>query len=341
MSETVDFIIVGGGITGRLMQLELMQRGVAALVVDEPNSNQCTAVAAGLSNPLVGKFFTIGWRSDDFFSGLSTFYTKLETRLDASFYKASTMKRIIASAGEQNIWLSKAHLKKYNGFCTFSNEGVDGVNSNFGVLNVHQGGQLDTRAFLTACLAKLPTLETKFDYTQLDVKNKRYENMAYKHVVFCEGYRVMNNPFFKEWVNVIPTKGELLEIETDLEPSGDVYLGTVFLQHLKGKIWRVGSTYAQGDSSTHPTDMMKSDLIAKLEKVLTVPYTVVNHYAGVRPASPDRKPILGTHPEDKTMHLINGMGSKAVTLAPVLIKEMADYLLNDAPLHPEIALTRF
>jgi len=60
MSETIDFIIVGGGISGRLMQLALQNQGGTTLVFDEANSNQSSIVAAGLANPLVGKFFTIG-----------------------------------------------------------------------------------------------------------------------------------------------------------------------------------------------------------------------------------------------------------------------------------------
>lgn len=341
MSETIDFIIVGGGISGRLMQLVLQNQGGTTLVFDEANSNQSSIVAAGLANPLVGKFFTIGWRANDFFNGLTDFYQDLENRLDVHFYKPCTMRRIIASAGEQNIWLSKAHQSKYVGFCDFSPEPIPGLDTNFGILNVHQGGELDTRLFLKACYENLPTDNSKFDFTQLNMAENRYGNLKFKHIIFCEGYKVMENSYFNTLLNVVPTKGELIEIDTELAPEGDVYLGSVFLQHLYDKRWRVGSTYSQGDSSPLTTEMMKNDLLVKLDKTLCLPYKLIEHYCGIRPASIDRKPILGTHPMHKNMHLVNGMGSKAVSLAPLLTQEMSEYLINNTPLYPEVDIQRF
>jgi glycine oxidase len=110
------------------MQLELQRRGCSTLVYDISQNNKSTVIAAGLANPLVGKFFTIGWRADEFFAPLTGFYEELENRLDSSFYRACRMRRIIAHAGEQNIWLSKAHKEKYKGFCDFSNESIAGLN---------------------------------------------------------------------------------------------------------------------------------------------------------------------------------------------------------------------
>jgi glycine oxidase len=341
MSETLDYIIVGGGISGRLMQLALQKKGASTLVFDEAHSNQSSLVAAGLANPLVGKFFTIGWRAPDFFCNLTAFYHELENRLGTTFYRPCTMRRIIASAGEQNIWLSKAHQDKYVGFCDFSNEQVPDLANNFGLLNVYQGGELNTAPFLAACQSKLPTNTIKFDHNLLNLELNTYENIKFNHIIFCEGYKVMDNPLFNTRVNVVPTKGELIEIETDLEATGDIYLGSVFLQHLHSNRWRVGSTYNQGDRTDHPTELMKNDLLDKLNKTLNLPYKLVDHYCGIRPASVDRKPILGTHPTYKNVHLVNGMGSKAVSLAPLLVEEMTDYLLNNTPLYPEVDIQRF
>ena len=39
------------------------------------------------------------------------------------------------------------------------------------------------------------------------------------------------------------------------------------------------------------------------------------------------------------MHLVNGMGSKAVSLAPLLTQEMSEYLINNTPLYPEVEYT--
>ena len=36
----------------------------------------------------------------------------------------------------------------------------------------------------------------------------------------------------------------------------------------------------------------------------------------------DRKPLIGEHPIIKNLYIINGMGSKAVLMAPLLIHEL-------------------
>ncbi|PCJ65539.1 MAG: hypothetical protein COA58_09005 [Bacteroidetes bacterium] len=341
MSERVDFLIVGGGICGRLIQLELEKRGKSTLVVDDRKANQCSIVAAGLANPLVGKFFTIGWRSKEFFGGLYNHYQSLENRLDSSFFRPSAMKRVISTPGEQNIWLSKAHQEKYVGFCSFANEEIEGLNTSYGLLEVVQGGQLNAKVFLNACMEKLPTSDELFDYNKLNIDEGNYGHLNYDHIIFCEGYKLADNPWFNNFVHLIPTKGEILEIETALEPKGDIYLGGVFIQHVEGEVWRVGATYDQNNTSTNPTEMMREDLVKKLEKTLLLPYKIVAHYCGTRPASEDRKPIVGSHPKHRNMHIFNGMGSKAVSLAPLLAKELSDNILEGIPLEGEIDVKRF
>ena len=338
--QKVDCLIVGGGICGRLLQLELEKQGKTTLVYDAPTPNHCTAVAAGLANPLVGKFFTIGWRADEIFPPLASYYQSIEKRLSSSFFRPTNFKRIISSAGEQNIWLSKAHKAKYQGFCSFANETIPGLNTQFGVLNVLQGGEMDTRTFLAACEEQLTTRKSLFHIEKLHISERTYDDIAYENIVFAQGYELADNPLWSDIIKIVPTKGELLTVHTDLEPQGDIYLGSVFLQHLEGKKWRAGSTYAQNDRTLHPSDIMRDDLTVKLDKVLNLPYEIVDHYCGVRPASLDRKPVLGNHPLYNNMYVLNGMGSKAVSLAPLLAAELVSNMYRNTKLNESVDLLR-
>lgn len=337
----VDYLIVGGGITGRLLQLELMGRGSSTIVYDKSNDNHSTRVAAGLVNPVVGKFFTVGWRSDQYFPFLASHYKNLEETLKSKFFSSKPMKRIIASAGEQNRWLSKAHLGKYIDFCSFSHEDIKGLNTSFGVLNIHLAGEMDTEAFLSACNKILPTQSESFDYSVLDAEKQEYQSFSYKNIVFCEGYESFKNPYFKDYMEVVPTKGEILEIQAQGIPKDSIYLGPVFIQFIGNDLWRVGATYEQNQTSLEPTSLMRNDLVVKLNKLIDVPYEVVNHYCGIRPASIDRKPIMGKHPHIESMYVVNGMGSKAISMAPLLMREMSDYMEQDIPLPSEVDIKRF
>ena len=337
----VDYLIVGGGISGRLLQIELMKRGFSTIVYDKSNANHSTRVAAGLVNPVVGKFFTIGWRSEQYFPSLASYYKDLEEMLKSQFFSSKPIKRIIASAGEQNIWLSKAHLGKYIDFCSFSHEDITGLNTSFGILNIHLAGEMDTEAFLAACNKTLPTLSESFNYALLDTDNQKYQAVSYGNIVFCEGYESHKNPYFKDHIQVVPTKGELLEIRAQGIPKDSIYLGPVFIQFIGNDLWRVGATYEQNQSSLEPTSLMRDDLEVKLNKLINVPYEVINHYCGIRPASIDRKPIMGKHPHIESMYVVNGMGSKAISMAPLLMQEMSDYMEHGITLPSEVDIKRF
>lgn len=341
MDKNIDVLIVGGGICGRLAQLELEKRGQRTLVIDAPGSNHCTAVAAGLANPIIGKYFTVGWRVDEFFVDLAGYYGALEKRLTTSFFTPKPLKRIIASAGEQNTWLSKSHLDKYVGFCSFSHETIEGLHTSFGVLDVARGGEMRTRDFLKACNEQLPTLAATYTDELLDLENKQYAGVPFQQIIFAEGHRVMQNPLWHKQIKIVPNKGEILEIKTELPAGGYIVLGPIFLQHLADDRWRVGATYEAGETILEPTSAKKEELQDRLEKILAVPYTVVDHYCGVRPTTPDRKPAIGVHPQYDFMYLLNGMGSKAVSMAPTLVGELIDAMLLGSALHEDVALQRF
>ena len=341
MSSAVDYLIVGGGLTGRLLQLELMKRSLNAVVYDTIDENHSTQVAAGLVNPIVGKYFTVGWRAQDYFPPLAGFYQNLEKQLDATFFSPQLMKRIIASAGEQNLWLSKAHLEKYSPFCTFHQEEIQGIQTSYGVLHVHHAGVLDTREFLRACTAKLTTINERFEYDQLDVAQRKYKDVSFQKIVFCEGYKSVHNPFFQKLDIIVPTKGEMLEINAEGIPDECTYLGPVFIQPIGPNTWRVGATYEQNQTTLEPTLQMHEHLIDRFKKIATVPFDIKRQYCGIRPASKDRKPILGRHPSIDAIYFMNGMGSKAISMVPLLASEMADFMEHNLPLPPEVDLRRF
>jgi glycine/D-amino acid oxidase-like deaminating enzyme len=50
---------------------------------------------------------------------------------------------------------------------------------------------------------------------------------------------------------------------------------------------------------------------------------------------------MGEHPIHKGLFLLNGLGSKGASLAPLMTRQFAAYLLEDHPLDPETDLARF
>ena len=54
-----------------------------------------------------------------------------------------------------------------------------------------------------------------------------------------------------------------------------------------------------------PTELAQEELRFKLEKMIKVPYEVLEHVAGVRPATFDRRPLLGRHPVYSNLAIFN------------------------------------
>src|SRR5258708_21923737 len=82
----VDHIIVGQGLAGSCLAIQLLNRGKKIMVFDEPEKNRASKVAAGLFNPVTGKRMTKSWKADEIFPCLFQFYSEAEKLLSNKFF---------------------------------------------------------------------------------------------------------------------------------------------------------------------------------------------------------------------------------------------------------------
>ncbi len=78
-----------------------------------------------------------------------------------------------------------------------------------------------------------------------------------------------------------------------------------------------------------------------MKELVTFPFTIVGQEWGLRPTTPDRRPILGQHPELKSAWVFNGMGTKGVSLAPYFADVLVRSLENGEPLNKEVDIERY
>jgi len=100
----------------------------------------------------------------------------------------------------------------------------------------------------------------------------------------------------------------------------------VFVLPVGNQRFKVGSTYEWNDLSDLPTEKGKQSITERFEMLTSVDYSVVQHWAGIRPAISDRRPVLGKHPKFKNFAVFNGLGTKGVMLAPYFAEEMVSFL---------------
>ena len=104
---------------------------------------------------------------------------------------------------------------------------------------------------------------------------------------------------------------------------------------------RVGATYSWDPLDWNATKEATDELESKLKALLKIPYTIKSVIAGVRPSVRDRRPLVGVHPEYSNVALLNGLGTKGVTLAPFFSNELVQHLENGKELNPLVNIKRY
>ena len=158
--------------------------------------------------------------------------------------------------------------------------------------------------------------------------------------IFCEGFQGMNNPFFN-YLPFNPVKGEVLDVEIKGIELSEIINQGAFVVPLSEDTFRLGATYSWHELDFQPTEQGKEDLLGKYHKLMKPDVSVITHQAGVRPATKDRRPLVGMHPEFQQIGIFNGLGSKGVSLAPYFAKQFVEFLVNGKELSPEVNINRF
>ncbi|GAB3343010.1 FAD-dependent oxidoreductase [Marivirga atlantica] len=344
----VDFLIVGHGIAGISIYEHLTAAGKNCLVINEEKEFSSSKVAAGLYNPITGRKMKQTWKANELFPYLQGFYGQLEKDLKAKILIEKSIYRPFASIEDQNEWLSNQYNHENFVAKTYtSSQFNEIVNDPFGGILLKNSGFVDLKKLILEHRNHIQKKQAykagRFKYNQLKIEKDRfiYSDIEALNLIFCDG-PLSSNPYF-DWIPVAPVKGELLHIKLEQQLPDDIIFnkGVFILRHQEGNYYRVGSTYEWKDLSTTPTEKAKNQIINKLNELIKVPYQIVDQVAGIRPATKDRRPLIGTHPTIKNMFIFNGLGTKGVSLAPYFAQSLTNYILNRNDLHNEVNINRY
>ena len=347
-----DYLIVGHGLAGAILARTLRLRGHRVMVIDQPKANSASNVAAGLINPLAGKRFAKSWQADLFLPAARAFYTQLEADLGEKFFFPAPIVKLFSSPEEQNNWMAKSAEQGWEGLVEIPPPGQlpdNGavVHQEYGGIIVRQGGNVEVRRMLEAIKQDLQRqeglLECRFELERLEIEDTfvRYGTITASNLIFCEGYQATANPYFG-WLPFSLNKGEVLDVRVDnFRPQCIYNKGVYVLPLMKGEGLRVGATYDWRQVDEKCTAEAEAELGQKLGQVIRHPFEVIAHYAGIRPAVRDRRPLIGTHPDTPVLHIFNGMGSKGVMMAPYLARHFAEVLEGERQLLKEVNISRY
>ncbi|MBK5278463.1 MAG: FAD-dependent oxidoreductase [Bacteroidia bacterium] len=349
IERTVDFIIVGQGLAGSVLAIELLNRDKNVLVYDLPDKNNSSTVAAGLFNPITGRIMTKTWKADLLFPFLIDFYSQAEKKLNSHFFHPMPIYRPFISIQEQNEWMGKsgeARIQPYIKQIISKTQFGDHVHDDFGGLLLSRCGYLDTNLFIDTVRKSLITRDSfrqeYFNENELviDQDSVSYGNVEAEKIIYCNGNEGLKSRVFGS-LPFKPLKGETIHVKIDQELERIYNRGVYIVPSGKAGQYKVGATYNPRDLSESITELGRNELSYKLRELIKLPFEITNQNWGMRPSTFDRRPFLGCHPLEEKVVIFNGLGTKGVSLAPYFANQLADWLLGHGEIDREVDIKRF
>lgn len=349
MSNKYDVIIIGQGLAGTTLAHIFLGQGQTVLVVDNDAVVTSSKIAAGVWNPVVFRRYTSSFLAQPLLSFNAAFYPELEALLGVKFYHPSPYYKVFTSEGDVQHWKNKLINPEVNHFLPpeiFTGLDNEVFNAPYNAASVLDCGFVDVKKYITASadyfLVRNSFLKEEVTYDAIELGNNgiKYKGFTANKLIFCEGVNGINNPWFDK-LRFLPAKGELLTIRANITGIHNAIINKgIFIVPLGNDLWKVGATFRWGTMDNETTEEALQELETKLKQLLNIPYEIIQHQAAIRPATDDRRPFVGLHPQYPQLGIFNGLGSRGVMLAPYFAHQLVQNILHNKPLHNEVDVRR-
>ncbi len=328
VNSELPVLIIGQGLAGTILAHTFLQKNIQVQIWNSPESHFTSSVAAGgIFNPITGRKLEETWLATELFDYLFPFYQNLSTTLSTSFFHPMPLFRPFANEESKN-WLIARQSEIDHAFLEWSDEGVW----------VKKTGWLDVPKFLQYSKSYFSEMgiyqERMFDFSQA------LPEELFSQIIFCEGFHAKSqNPYFGQ-LPFLPAKGEILLFKNESIQEESILNKNGFILPIGHHEFKVGATYRWDDLSENPHTDAINDLEKKLQSFGVSDYEVLKVICGVRPATQDRRPFVGFHP-NLPCAIFNGFGSKGVSLIPYFANEMVNEWMDLGQVNLEASIRRY
>ncbi|NEN25085.1 FAD-dependent oxidoreductase [Cryomorpha ignava] len=349
LTQSILYFILGQGLAGTCLAIRFHEKNIPFQIFDNGYKSSSSIVAAGLWNPIVFRRITKSWRADELTRSVRSFYPHMESVLGVSFFHPSENIRFHSSPLERDEWSEKRYDPEFEDYLFAtdlleSNLHITKRENGYGL--VKQTGSINLPVFLNSARSffknhgYLISRQIDLPDSVEGMLNYSIDGMSPERIIDCRGSKAATSP----WWNYLPfnlSKGEVLTISCPGLNLDNTLNSGVFVLPLGNDHYRVGATFSWEDINPEPTDTGRNELIEKLEKLIALPFQIINHQAGLRPSVADRRPLMGSHPACNKLVIFNGLGTKGVMLAPYFSETLCAFLVDGKELAHEIDILRF
>jgi glycine/D-amino acid oxidase-like deaminating enzyme len=345
LSTRLDFLIIGQGLAGSLLAWELIKRNSRVLVIDNGLEN-ASLCAAGLINPITGMRFVKSFQVDLLLPAAKKYYQQLSNFFQQHFYVEKDMLRIFKSEKELHNAQKRLHDSNYQAYLGKITQTAQ-FYAAFGLIEQKQTAYLLTQPLLSALkqffIEQQSYLQQQFSYEELTLLPElNWRGVKVKQVIFCEGYKVQNNPWFST-LPLQPAKGEILTLETTKPLATKILNYGHWLIPLDTHLYRTGATFEPLQLDTNCTEAAQKQLLSSLQRILPDVGTakLQKQQANIRPTTLDKQPFIGSHPRYRQLGIFNGFGAKGSLQIPYYCQQFADYLLKNESFDSSANISRY
>lgn len=340
----VDYIIVGDGYAALFFAHQLIKHDHSFVIFSEGRKS-ASQVSAGIINPVVLKKFTTFWKAQEQIDFLKITLQEIESYTRKNYLIHAPIHRIFHDENEQKLWLKKSDNEDLSAFLNKEFRHLDIVKNDFNTGKVDQSARLDVSSFFNDLFSYFENqsilIKEKFEYAKLNPSASTYKDIAFQHIIFCEGMGVKENPYFSE-IPVNPNKGHHIKVKLSKDiPENITIKKKHFLFPVNHDLYFYGGTYDREQLHHHIDDSAVEQLVRGLSEFYPDDFEIGEVNFGFRPTVKDRRPIIGRHNEHENLYVFNGLGARGILNGCYFSKSLYEFIENDIPLHEEISINRF
>lgn len=330
--------IIGDGIAGLMLAWQFHLRAVPFIVYASLEKKTASAVAGGLMNPITGMRFVKTWLADELFPFAWKTYHDIEQQSGVSFIQPINIFRTAENIALLNDLQARAQsdaFKNYVFDMPIERELLEKIPHAVGGMGIRGAGKIETTLLLNA-LRKF--FEANGNLAWRDVNENAFSQDD--TVIFCEGKYVAKNAVFSA-IPVALVKGHYLVCDIPDLNIDFVLQGKASIIPQPDGLYRIGSTYQWKFDNEEIEETQVAQLTQMLRETINLPFEVKDILVGIRPASPDRRPILGSLKSTPNRYIFNGLGTKGFSLAPYFASVLCEHILAKKTLPKEVDVKRF